>query len=163
MSDSYFNRLLQLAETVFSTRNDPDQLDVDQDVLAHLENIHPNCVSEWDEGNGPVCWVLMFPTTHALMQLFLKEEISEKELYNRTPLNTKYDCIYLCSALVLEEFRRKGIASQLSIQAITEIKKTHPIQHLFVWAFTPEGDLASEKLAKAMHLPLLKRTSKMDK
>ncbi|MFM2284894.1 MAG: hypothetical protein RLZZ543_391 [Bacteroidota bacterium] len=161
MGNSNFERLIQLADSVFSTRNDPDQLDVDQDVLAHLENIHPNCVSELDEGEGPVCWVLMFPTTHALMQLFLKEEISEKELYNRTPLNTKYDCIYLCSALVLEEFRRKGIASQLGIKAIEEIKKAHPIEQLFVWAFTPEGDTASEKLAQLANLPLLKRTSKM--
>ena len=157
MENSNFERLIALAESVFSTRNDPNQLDVDEAVIERLNKLHPSCVSEFDEGNGPVCWVLLFPTTQALMQAFLKKEISEKELFDLTPLNETYDCLYLCSALVLEEYRRKGIASTLAIRAIHEIQKTHPIQTLFVWAYTPEGDAASKFLASQLNLPLLSR------
>lgn len=160
MSENYFERLIQLADSVFSVRTDPDQLDVNQEVLEHLEKIHPNCVSEWNEGEGPVCWVLLFPTTSDLMHLFLKNNISEKQLFDRTPLHAKYDCIYLCSALVLEEFRRKGIASQLSLKAIEEIRKDYTIKYLFAWTYTQEGKIAAESIANKCKLPLLIRKNK---
>ena len=53
------------------------------------------------------------------MHQFLANEISEKELFELTPLNTNYEAIYFCSALVLEEYRRKGITKQLALDAIT--------------------------------------------
>lgn len=110
MSKSNFERMLQLADEVFAVKNDPDQLDVNQDVLERLKRIHPATVSEYNDGNGPVAWVLLFPTTLDLMRQFLDSTISEKELFARTPLDIKYEALYLCSALVLEEYRRKGIA-----------------------------------------------------
>ena len=81
MSLSNFERMIQLSDAIFSSRNDPNQLNVDENVM-------------------------------------------EREL---TPLNTKYEAIYLCSALLLEEFRGKGIAQELCIEAIEGIK----IAHLF--------------------------------
>jgi GNAT superfamily N-acetyltransferase len=157
MSNTYFERLIQLADSVFSVRTDPDQLDVNQEVLEHLEQLHPYCVSEWNEDAGPVCWVLLFPTTTELMHLFLENEINEKQLYERTPLSAKYDCIYLCSALVLEEFRRKGIASQLSLKAIEEIRKDYAINSLFAWTYTAEGEIVAKSIASKCKLPLLIR------
>lgn len=59
MALSNFERMIQLAEEVFAVKNDPDQLDVNQDVLERLQKIHPSTVSEQDDGNGPVAWVLM--------------------------------------------------------------------------------------------------------
>ena len=105
---------------------DPDQLDVDQHVIERLLRIHPATVSEFNEGNGPVAWVLIIPTTHALMDKFLNGRISEKELFERTPLDAKYETLYLCSALVLNEYRRQGIAKRLMLNAIEKIRKDHP-------------------------------------
>jgi GNAT superfamily N-acetyltransferase len=150
--------MIQLAEDVFAVKTDPEQLDVDRKVIAHLQKIHPASVSEFDDGNGPVAWVLLIPTTLELMNKFLEKKISEKELYELTPLNTTYDALYLCSAMVLEEYRRKGIAKKLAMDAIEKIRKDHPLKALFVWAFTKEGDLASDALAKAVSLPLYKRS-----
>ena len=59
--------------------------------------------------------------------------------------------------MVLEEFRRQGIAKNLTLQAISKIRKDHSITALFVWPFTPEGNLASDGIAKLTGLPLLKR------
>jgi len=157
MALSNFERMIQLAEDVFAVKSDPDQLDVDQEVLERLQRIHPATVSEQDEGNGPVAWVLLIPTTFELMNRFLNHEISEKELFNLTPEDSVYEALYLCSALVLEEYRRKGIAKQLSLNAIANIRKDHPLKALFVWTFSKEGDLGAETIARLSSLPLYKR------
>jgi GNAT superfamily N-acetyltransferase len=157
MSLSNFERMIQLAEEVFATKNDPNQLDVNQEVIERLQRIHPATVSEYDDGNGPVAWVLLIPTTLDLMNRFLENKISEKELFDLTPLDTTYEALYLCSAMVLEEYRRKGITKQLALNAIENIRKDHPLKSLFVWAFSKEGDSASETIARLASLPLHKR------
>jgi len=157
MSLSNFERMIKLAEEVFATKNDPDQLDVNQEVIERLQRIHPATVSEYDDGNGPVAWVLVIPTTLDLMNRFLENKISEKELFDLTPLDTTYEALYLCSAMVLEEYRRKGITKQLALNAIENIRKDHPLKSLFVWAFSKEGDSASETIARLASLPLHKR------
>lgn len=157
MSLSNFERLIKLADDVFDIKSDPDQLDVNQDVIERLQRIHPATVSEYDDRNGPVAWVLVLPTSSVLMNRFLKCEISEKDLFEFTPPDITYEAIYLCSALVLEEYRRKGITKQLALNAIENIRRDHPVKALFVWAFSKEGDLASEKIAQLVSLPLLRR------
>ncbi len=155
-----FQRMLLLAEEVFAVKNDPEQLDVNQDIIEQLIKIHPSTVSEFDDGNGPVAWVLLIPTTTDLMNKFLQHKISEKELFEQTPPGISYEAIYLCSAMVLTEFRRKGIAKKLILKAIENIRKDHPIKSLFVWAFTKEGDLGAEEIGRATSLPLTKRIDK---
>jgi hypothetical protein len=157
MALSNYDRLIHLADEVFSSRTDPDQLNVDENVMEHLQLIHPDTMSEYDNGNGPVCWILCIPTTLDLMTKFVNQNISEKELYELTPLNTKYEAIYLCSALLLEEFRRQGIAQRLSIKAIESIKIDHSIKALFYWPFSKEGEKLAEKVSGLLGLPLYKR------
>ncbi len=157
MDLSNFERMIQLAEEIFAAKSDPDQLDVDEEVLARLELIHPASVSEQDNGNGPVAWIILIPSTFDLMNRFLAKEISESELFELTPLDIKYDTLYLCSALVLEDYRRMGIVRQLTLSAIENIRKDHPLKALFVWAFSKEGDLSAEKIARLTSLPLYKR------
>ena len=157
MALSNYERIIQLSDEVFSSRTDPDQLNVDEKVMERLELIHPDTLSEYDDGNGPVCWILCIPTTLDLMSKFIDQKISERELYELTPLNTKYEAIYLCSALLLEEFRGKGIAQNLAIQAIENIKTNHNIKALFFWAFSKEGEKLAEKLSGLMGLPLYRR------
>jgi len=154
---SNFERMIQLADEVFAVKSDPSQLDVNQEVRERLLQIHPDTISAHDDGNGPVAWVLLIPTTTYLMNRFLENEISEKEMFNLTPLNIQYDAIYLCSALVLDEYRRKGITRKLALAAIESIQKDHPLQAAFVWAFSSEGDLAAENIARSAGLSLYKK------
>jgi ribosomal protein S18 acetylase RimI-like enzyme len=154
---SNFERMIQLAEDVFATKNDPAQLDVNQDVIERLIRMHPATVSEYDDGNGPVAWILLIPTTADLMNRFLDAKISEKELFELTPIETPYDALYLCSAMVLDEYRRKGIAKRLTLNAIAEIRKIHSLKSLFVWPFSQEGDLGAQAIAQLTGLPLYKR------
>lgn len=156
MPESNYERMIQLAESVFDTKSDPDQLDVDEKVIERLLRIHPSTVSEFDDGNGPVVWILVLPTTSVLMNLFLNKEISEKELFYTTPIEANFDAIYLCSAMVLEEYRGKGLARKMTLEAVESIKKDHPIKNLFVWAFSKEGDGLAERVAQLAQLPLSK-------
>ena len=157
MAPSNYERMIQLSDEVFSSRTDPDQINVNENVMEYLQLIHSDTISEYDDGNGPVCWILCIPTTLDLMNKFINKEISERELYELTPLNTKYEAIYLCSALLLEEFRGKGIAQRLGVSAIENIKIDHPIKALFFWSFSKEGEKLAEKVSSLIGLPLYNR------
>ena len=157
MSKSNFERLIELSDEVFSSRTDPDQLNVNEKVMEHLQLIHPDTISEYDDGNGPVCWILCIPTTLDLMNQFINKEISERELYELTPLNAKYEAIYMCSALLLEEFRGKGIAQRVGMKAIENIMLDHSIKALFFWSFSKEGEKLADKASDLLGLPLYKR------
>jgi ribosomal protein S18 acetylase RimI-like enzyme len=157
MAKSNFERMIELAEEAFDVRNDPDQLSVNEKVIERLQKMHPATVSEYDDGKGPVCWILGIPTTTELMNKFLACEISEKQLFEQTPMKGSYEAIYLCSAMVLKEYRNKGIATKLTLDAIESIRKDHPIKILFVWAFSKEGDSLAEKISLKTGLPLKKR------
>ena len=150
-------RMLQLVGEFFDVKNDPDQLSVDEKAMEKLNKIHPACMSEYNEGDGPIVWILLIPTTEAIMKRFLAKEISETQLLDETPLNAKYDALYLCSASVLSEYRRKGLAMKTGYGAIKNIMKDHKIKALFYWSFSPEGQALAEKAAKELKLPLYKR------
>jgi len=152
-----FNRMLQLIDEVFATRNDPDQLQVTQQQLKKLQKIHPATLTEKAGKDGPVIWILIIPTTKKIMEQFIKHEISEKTLLEKTKPGDIYDCIYLCSATTLPEARGKGETKKLCLEAIKKICKDHPITTLFVWPFTKEGGKLAQTVAKESKLWLLKR------
>ena len=157
MPESNLERMIRLVDEVFATRENPDQLSVSPEVMERLHNIHSSALSEFDDGHGPVAWVLLIPTTLPLMNQFLAKGITEKELFDLTTPGVRYDALYLCSALVLEEYRRKGIVKNMVLRSIDEIRKDYPLKALFVWPFTKEGDLAAGAIAKLAGLPLFKR------
>jgi hypothetical protein len=154
---SHYERMIALADEVFATKNDPNQLDVNEGVLERLLGLHPASVSEFDDGNGPVAWILLIPTTLDLMEQFLARSISEKELFENTPVGVQYETLYLCSAMVLEEYRRQGIAKRLTLNAVDEIRKDHGLKAMFVWSFSKEGDLGAEELSLLTGIQLFKR------
>lgn len=151
---SHFERMLGLIEETFSYRNDPSQLQVDEEVIEKLQAIHPATLSEYNEGQGPAVWILLIPTTTAVMEDFLARRINEQEVLDRTHPGETYEAIYLCSATVLPEYRNKGLAKKMCLDAIERIRTQHPITQLFVWPFTPEGKALAEKIAAQTGLTL---------
>ncbi|MBC7553238.1 MAG: hypothetical protein H7257_04610 [Taibaiella sp.] len=148
-------RMLLLVDEVFDVKNDPGQLNVDEEVMERLKQIHPATLSEYDDGNGPAAWVLVLPTTKALMNDFLKGVINERQLAEFTLPCVSYDAVYLCSAIVLPEHRRKGIAKDMSVNAIKAIMEQHDILSLFCWPFTTGGESLAQSIAGEMGLELL--------
>lgn len=150
-------RMLQLVGDFFDVKNDPEQLSMTDEVRKKLLQLHPYSMLEYNEGDGPIVWILIIPVKEATMNLFLKGEISEGKLLDNTLPGEKYDALYLCSASVLPEYRRKGLAKKITVDAITEIRKEHNIKALFYWSFSPEGDALASSIAAAVKLPLYKR------
>lgn len=157
MSLTNLERMMKLAEEVFDVRNDPEQLSINPEIMERLKKLHPATISEYNEGEGPIAWVLVIPTTTDLMNQFLMGDINEKELFEMTSPEAQFDSLYLCSALVLEEYRRKGITKQLCSTAIEKIRKDYPLKSLFVWSFSKEGEISAESIAHSVGLPLHKR------
>jgi hypothetical protein len=157
MAENNYERMIKLAQEVFDVKNDPEQLDINQEVIGKLKKLHPSTVLEYTNDNGPVAWVLLIPATRDLMNRFISGQINEKQLFDLVRPGRKYDALYLCSAMVLDEYRRKGITKKLVLDAIDDIMKLHSIKALFIWPFTDEGERAAESVARITGLPLYKR------
>lgn len=153
-----FERMIRLAEEFFATKNDPDQLDVTPEVMQQLEHLHSATLSEEVEGDGPVVWVLLIPTSIPIMNAFLAGEIGERELLDKSVSLEKYDAVYLCSALVLPEFRRQGRAERVALSALHSIRQDHPIEKIFAWSFSEEGKRLAGRIGTQLHLPVFFRT-----
>ncbi len=149
--------MIKLAEQFFDTKHDPAQISVTPPVIERLKKIHPSTLTERKDRNGPVAWVLVIPTTRQLMERFVSKGITEQELLEETPLRGRYDALYLCSALVLPEYRGRGVARRLVSKAIKSIQEQHPIQYLFYWAFSREGERLATRIAEDFALPLRQR------
>ncbi|MFL5754593.1 MAG: GNAT family N-acetyltransferase [Bacteroidia bacterium] len=157
MTKSNFERMIDLAQEAFDAHNDPEQLDVNDEVIKKLQGLHPSTLSEYDDGNGPVVWILLIPTSSELMHQFIENRITETQLLDLTSPDEPFEAIYLCSAMVLPEFRGKGIAKKLALSAIEKIRETHPVKNLFVWAFSKEGLGLAKSIASSTALPLLSK------
>jgi GNAT superfamily N-acetyltransferase len=150
-------RMIKLAEEFFETKNDPTQISVTEEVMERLRKIHPSTMNQRRNEKGPIAWILVIPTTRALMEEFIAKKINEQGLLEKTPLAAHYEAIYLCSALVLPEHRRKGLAKNLLSEAVKSIQKQHPIRSLFYWGFSVEGEKLAAAVATELGLPLLQR------
>lgn len=160
MTQINYQRMFDLIDEVFATRNDPNQLQVNEEVIKKLNLIHPSTLSEVADENGPLIWALIIPTTKTVMNDFLEGKISENEILLNTNPGEKYDSIYLCSVTTLPEMRGKGETKKLCLDAIDKIKNQHPIKSLFVWAFTKDGERLAETLSKTTGIELKKRGNK---
>jgi len=159
MTERNYERMIQLAEEFFDVKNDPDQISVDDETRERLKAIHANTLTEERNEDGPIVWILLIPTTTGVMEQFLSRAINEKQLLELTLSGCAYDAIYLCSALVLPEFRGTGKAKRAAIQAIREIQKQHSIKHLFAWTFSREGERLAASIARNLELPLYRRAA----
>ena len=154
MADNYA-RMMEVINTVFRYEEDEDQLQVDDAMMERLARLHPRTMNELKDDDGPIVWVLVIPTTKDVMTDFLEGRIKENALVDRTPETGPYTCIYLCSASVLPEHRRQGLARKLVLEAIEAMRADNPIDTLFYWPLTAEGEMLAQSVSQQTGLPLL--------
>ncbi len=152
-----FQRMMQLVTEFFDTADDATQISVSEAERKKLGAIDPAVFNEMSNEEGPYVWILLFPTTRELMNRFLEEKITEKQLLEQTPVGVPYQCVYLCSASVLPEFRGKGLAKQATEAAIRSIQTRHSLEALFVWSFSEGGEKLAERVSADLELPLFRR------
>jgi GNAT superfamily N-acetyltransferase len=147
MAGNNFERMIQMAEEVFNARQDREQLDVNEAVIGELLALHLSSVKQIEDENGPVLWLLLIPTLESIAKKFLKNEIQETELLKLTPKGVSYTVLYLCSVMVLPEYRGKGLAFETTVKAIEEIRKEMRLDALLVWPFSNEGRELAKKIS----------------
>ena len=149
--------MIRLADEFFETKNDPSQLSITEEVMNQLRSIHPATMGEKAIDNGPIAWTIVIPTTHEICADFVNGMIGEEELMQRTLAQKVYTSLYLCSALVLPEFRGNGLAKELVMDSLRSIRTHHAITELFVWSFSIEGSGLAKSIAASAGLPLIER------
>ena len=152
-----FERMMQLVTEFFDTKNDPEQISMTESDRKKLQDIHPATMSELTNEDGPLVWILIIPTTQATMERFIKGTITEKQLLQETQPGATYDAVYLCSASVLPEYRHKGLAKKVTVDAINKIRNGHPVRSLFYWPFSNEGRALGTAVALETGLPIFER------
>jgi hypothetical protein len=146
-----------IAEAIFGTAQDPDQIPINKESGNKLDNLSP----EWfqcqlDEAGEPMAWAMILPTTQELAKKFVSGKITEAELLNLTSPRESYSALYLCEVVTLPEHRRKGLAFKLFLQGIEKINKTE--DYIFcVWPVGEGGLEVSKKVAEHLKRELLIR------
>lgn len=134
-----------VAESIFGTQQDPDQIPITHESAEKLDTLTPDWWTyKLDENGEPISWIILIPTTKELAKKFLAKEITERQLFEMTQPQEKYSAVYLCSAITVPEHRRKGLAMQLTKEGLDKIPKTDDCL-LFSDPFSTEGAAVLEK------------------
>lgn len=147
--DEIFKKEMAIAEEIFGTESDPDQMPITLETAHKLESLCSGWLeTEFDEAGEPISWAVVMPTQRPLAEAFIKGDISEKELFEKTEPREVYDAVYLVSVITVPEHRGKSLSLKVLERAIPKIPLT-PDALYFVWPTTPEGSGALEKFAKS--------------
>ena len=143
---------MRIAEKFFGTLNDPEQIPITQASVVKLRRLHPAAFHYLTDeaGEHAVGWIVVVPTTKVLMRQFLEGRMTERQLFDQTVPQNRYDALYLCAAFVLPEYRRQGLATKLFKDSLKAIPLTHDAE-LFAWPTTPEGKAMAEKMIAEGH------------
>ncbi len=136
---------MKIAEEFYGTETDPTQIPIGRESGEKLWRLHPNSELAKIENDEPLSWVIVLPTQNTLADKFIKGEITERELLDRTEPKEIYEALYLCSAFTVPEHRHKGYATALLKEAIEGIPHITDVR-LFAWVYTSEGESLIKKL-----------------
>jgi GNAT superfamily N-acetyltransferase len=146
-SSNIYKKEMKLAESLFGTETDPDQIPVTEESLKKLLALGPDTMlHELNEKGEPVSWLVAVPTINLLADQFLKGEITEKELFDRTEPSSHYDALYLSSFITVPEERRKGLARKLFLRAVQIFREKYGVKRFLAWIYSEDGKRMYEKL-----------------
>ena len=147
----------EIAERIFGTQKDPEQIPITKESGEKLEALTPHWIKyKLDGQNNPIAWVMILPTSLELMTEFLEGRINERELLDLTKPQDTYEALYLCAAITVPEYRRRGYAVELLIEGINSIPHDRNVK-LFAWPHSSEGEGLIEKIEKLLNTKVLIR------
>lgn len=151
----------ELAEKYFGTEKDPEQMPTHKEASLWILEQIPECVNVIKDDGKQVGFTFIIPCNEEIMDKFLNREINERQLYEevrKKKINSKnFTTIYLCSAFVIPEYRRKGLVGNAVMKSIKKIVKTKHIPTLFYDAYSEDGKNVVEVSAKKLKIKVLER------
>jgi hypothetical protein len=144
-------KMRKMAEEFFGTQIDPDQIPINNESIQKLISIRKDTIlSEVDENESPISWIVVIPTSIRTMDRFLKKDINERQLLDEAVREKKFEALYLCSAFTVLEHRKKGLAKKLILKAISKFANDKNIK-LYAWPYSKEGKAGTEALSKFLN------------
>lgn len=156
MNRETLKKIIKITEDFYGTESDPNQIPVTEESSDKLLSINTDTVLyRTDKNQNPVACVVVIPTSKKTMKKFLNKEITEKELLDIAVSEKKGEALYLCSAFVVPEFRRKGYAIRLLLEAIEKLSNKQQKIPLYYWGYSKEGKGLAQNLSKIVGRDLL--------
>ncbi len=150
--DAISLKMIAYTEAHFKTGIDPTQIPVSKESRKKLNALSPYCLCvEVNDKREPISWRVSIPTTKELAYDFLEGKITEKEMFDRTPVGIAHNALYLASSSTIPEYRRQGLAKKLLKLSIEKFKATEPIELIFAWPYSKEGSGLLTSVSKELN------------
>lgn len=148
-SEEDFLKGVNLHVRGFNVKEDSNQ--IQEEDVSYKKIIDYDCeqeciIKENEKVIGSFYFIL---TSKKIMDNFLEEKINERDLLNNSRKLINFNSIYFCSAIIEEDYRRKGLifkATKKLIKHINPLFKEKP--SIFGWTFSESGSNLFKKTAK---------------
>jgi hypothetical protein len=129
--------LMATTAEFFGTEHEPAQIPADLATFDKLMRLSADTLGvNKDEDGRIVAWCMVVPTTTALMRSFLKREITERTLFDRTQAGDS-GALYVMAAYMLPAYRATTSPTALIWKTIAPFMEQDPA--LFYDAWTAAG------------------------
>lgn len=144
--DKLLKKEMKLAEEIFGTESDPDQIPINDESTKKLDALCDGWLeTDLDDKGEPASWAVVMPTQRLIAERFLNKKITERELLDLTEPADTYDALYIVSVITVPEHRGKGLASEVIKRAIARMP-VNPDALYFAWPTSKEGEGLMRKL-----------------
>ncbi|MFT4250674.1 MAG: GNAT family N-acetyltransferase [Candidatus Woesearchaeota archaeon] len=142
----------KLGEEAFKTAQDPTQMQLNKKRIHELAKHFAEGINLIYYNNEFIGFVYLQPATKQDMNEFLKGNITEEELTQKTIKQQlriqEAEAIYLVAAIIQEKHQRKGLATTAYKKLLDKYVKQEA--HLFSWAYTKQGEALINKLEQEL-------------
>lgn len=154
-NNEQLEKMNAMAIELFHTENDDTQASPTLEKSLQVINKEKyNFISVNNDKDEPIAWSLVMPTSLEVMDNFLSEEITERELLEISRTDNKFEALYLFSVIVLPEYRRKGLGQFLFKTQIEYFKERYDITEVYSWWFSEEGKKLGDSLEKDLGIEI---------
>lgn len=145
MDQETIGKIREMSERYFGTANDPNQMQVSEWTVGRLNGLHPLTLHARIGNGEPISWTVAIPTSKEAAERFLRGEISERELADTASPSDRYEALYLCMAFTVPEYRGRGYATELFLEALAGM----PLEEdslIYAWIWSEEGERLVKRL-----------------
>lgn len=141
-------KICEIAENVFGTAEDPDQVDANLENSLKLRSVDSHSILVEKEGDTLVGWAVAMPSSLENMRAFLNEDISERSLFDLSVETVKHEALYLMAVIVLPEFRRRGVGKRVITKQLDYFLEKYPsISQVYAWPWSEGGEALIQSLS----------------
>lgn len=154
-NNKQFEKMNAIAIELFETESDDTQASPTlENCLRVVKKEKYNFILVKDTNDELMGWSVVMPTSLEVMDNFLSEEITERELLEISRIDSKFEALYLFAVIVLPEYRKKGLAKFLFKTQIEYFKEKYNINNIYSWWFSEEGKKLGDSLEKELDVEI---------